>query len=74
MTVEDAYELRLHEDPRHPNTPALQARSANVEGAGAVELAELVRWGLRMNPESSWRTSPLMAPRARNWRAATAEG
>jgi pilus assembly protein CpaF len=51
VTVEDAYELRLHEDPRHPNTPALQARSANVEGAGAVELAELVRWGLRMNPD-----------------------
>jgi Flp pilus assembly CpaF family ATPase len=51
VTVEDAYELRLHEDPRHPNTAALQARAANVEGAGAVELAELVRWGLRMNPD-----------------------
>ena len=51
VTVEDAYELRLHEDPRHPNTPALQARAANVEGAGAVDLAELVRWGLRMNPD-----------------------
>jgi len=51
VTVEDAYELRLHEDPRHPNTPALQSRAANVEGAGAVDLAELVRWGLRMNPD-----------------------
>ncbi|MFN2534028.1 MAG: ATPase, T2SS/T4P/T4SS family, partial [Pseudonocardiaceae bacterium] len=30
---------------------ALQSRSANVEGAGAVELAELVRWALRMNPD-----------------------
>jgi Flp pilus assembly CpaF family ATPase len=51
VTVEDAYELGLHDDPRHPNTPALQSRAANVEGAGAVDLAELVRWGLRMNPD-----------------------
>jgi pilus assembly protein CpaF len=51
VTVEDAYELGLHNDPGHPNTVALQARGANVEGAGAVDLAELVRWGLRMNPD-----------------------
>jgi pilus assembly protein CpaF len=51
VTVEDAYELGLHDDERHPNTAALQARAANVEGAGAVDLAELVRWALRMNPD-----------------------
>lgn len=51
VTVEDAFELDLDADETaHPNVAALQAREPNIEGAGAVDMAELVRWGLRMNP------------------------
>ncbi|WP_418153406.1 CpaF family protein [Actinoalloteichus caeruleus] len=51
VTIEDAFELGLDTDPRHPDVTALQAREANVEGEGAVSQAELVRWGLRMSPD-----------------------
>ncbi|WP_233521694.1 CpaF family protein [Streptomyces triticagri] len=52
VTVEDTFELGLHENPEtHPNVMALQAREANLEGEGAVDQAELVRWGLRMSPD-----------------------
>jgi pilus assembly protein CpaF len=47
ITIEDAEELR----PDHPHVIRLVARSANVEGAGAVELRELVRQALRMRPD-----------------------
>lgn len=47
VTVEDAEELR----PAHPHLVRLVARPANVEGAGAVELRELVRQALRMRPD-----------------------
>lgn len=47
VTVEDAEELR----PDHPHVVRLVARSANVEGAGAVELRTLVRQALRMRPD-----------------------
>jgi pilus assembly protein CpaF len=47
VLVEDAAELR----PRHPHVVALQARTANVEGAGAVGLTDLVRQALRMRPD-----------------------
>jgi pilus assembly protein CpaF len=47
VVVEDAAELR----PSHPHVVALQSRTANVEGAGAVELRELVRQALRMRPD-----------------------
>ena len=51
VTIEDTYELGLDQDPaRHPNVVAMQGREANIEGAGEIDLAELVRWGLRMNP------------------------
>ena len=30
---------------------ALEAREENVEGEGEIDLATLVRWGLRMNPD-----------------------
>jgi pilus assembly protein CpaF len=51
VTIEDTYELGLDADPvRHPDVVAMQAREANIEGAGQISLAELVRWGLRMNP------------------------
>ncbi|MFI6093477.1 CpaF family protein [Streptomyces sp. NPDC051218] len=52
VTIEDTLELGLHEDPvGHRNVMALQAREANLEGEGAVDQAELVRWGLRMSPD-----------------------
>ncbi|MEY9937002.1 CpaF family protein [Streptacidiphilus sp. MAP5-3] len=51
VTIEDTFELGVHLDGRHPNTVALQAREANLEGVGAVDQAELVRWGLRMSPD-----------------------
>ncbi|WP_250002236.1 TadA family conjugal transfer-associated ATPase [Actinoplanes sp. M2I2] len=47
VLVEDAAELR----PAHPHVVALQARTANVEGAGAIGLADLVRQALRMRPD-----------------------
>lgn len=47
ILVEDAAELR----PAHPHVVALQARTANVEGMGAVGLPDLVRQALRMRPD-----------------------
>ena len=47
VLVEDAAELR----PEHPHVVALQTRTANVEGAGAVGLTDLVRQALRMRPD-----------------------
>ena len=47
VTVEEARELR----PTHPHMVHLAARRANVEGAGAVDLADLVRNALRMRPD-----------------------
>lgn len=47
VIVEDSGELR----PAHPHVVALEARQANVEGAGAVTLRDLVRQALRMRPD-----------------------
>lgn len=47
VIVEDASELR----PDHPHVVALEARPPNVEGAGSVELRDLVRQALRMRPD-----------------------
>ena len=47
VVVEDAEELR----PRHPHVVRLVARPANIEGAGAVGLRDLVRAALRMRPD-----------------------
>ncbi|WNM41553.1 TadA family conjugal transfer-associated ATPase [Micromonospora halotolerans] len=47
VLVEDAAELR----PVHPHVIGLQARTSNVEGAGAVGLSDLVRQALRMRPD-----------------------
>jgi pilus assembly protein CpaF len=47
VVVEDASELR----PHHPHVVGLEARPANVEGAGAVPLQVLVRQALRMRPD-----------------------
>lgn len=47
VLVEDAAELQ----PVHPHVVGLQARTANVEGAGAIGLSDLVRQALRMRPD-----------------------
>ncbi|HET7173894.1 MAG TPA: TadA family conjugal transfer-associated ATPase [Nocardioidaceae bacterium] len=47
VIAEDMRELR----PDHPHVVSLEARSANVEGAGGVTLRDLVRQALRMRPD-----------------------
>lgn len=47
VIVEDATELR----PAHPHVVGLEARPANVEGAGLVTVRDLVRQALRMRPD-----------------------
>lgn len=47
VVVEDSAELR----PDHPHVVSLEARPANVEGAGALDLRTLVRQSLRMRPD-----------------------
>lgn len=47
VTIEDVAELR----PRHPHHVALEARQPNLEGAGGISLARLVRESLRMRPD-----------------------
>jgi pilus assembly protein CpaF len=46
VLIEDAAEL----NPDHPHVLTLESRHANADGSGAVDLAELVRQALRMNP------------------------
>ncbi len=51
ITVERALELGLDHYPElHPNVVALEERLPNMEGQGAISMAELVRRSLRMNP------------------------
>ncbi len=47
VIVEDANELR----PAHRHVVSLEARQANVEGAGEIPLRQLVREALRMRPD-----------------------
>ncbi len=47
VLVEDASELR----PDHPHVVGLEARPANIEGAGEITLRTLVRQALRMRPD-----------------------
>ncbi len=47
VVVEDASELR----PDHPHVVGLEARPANLEGAGGVSVQDLVRQALRMRPD-----------------------
>jgi len=52
VTIEDNLEIGLDRYPDlHPDVVALEAREMNVEGEGEVDLATLVKWGLRMNPD-----------------------
>jgi Flp pilus assembly CpaF family ATPase len=51
ITVERALELGIDHFPElHPNAVALEERLPNMEGQGAISMAELVRRSLRMNP------------------------
>jgi pilus assembly protein CpaF len=47
VLIEDSGEL----NPDHPHVVRLEARTANVEGAGAIGLRALVREALRMRPD-----------------------
>ncbi|TQL48746.1 pilus assembly protein CpaF [Homoserinimonas aerilata] len=47
VTIEDVAELRIE----HPHVVALEARQANLEGAGEIGLERLVREALRMRPD-----------------------
>jgi pilus assembly protein CpaF len=47
VLAEDSAELR----PHHPHVVRLEGRPANQEGAGLVELPDLVRQALRMRPD-----------------------
>ncbi len=52
VTVENSLELGLRADvERHPDCTELEARVANSEGRGAVNMDQLVRRSLRMNPD-----------------------
>lgn len=47
VIVEDSTELA----PDHVHTVSMQSRTANIEGAGAITLRDLVRQALRMRPD-----------------------
>ncbi len=47
VCIEEAVELR----PDHPHVVHLQVRRANVQRAGGVDMAELVRAAMRMRPD-----------------------
>ncbi len=52
VTIEQAFELGLDTPAhRHPDMVALEARQANMEGAGMISVADLVRRSLRMNAD-----------------------
>jgi len=52
VTIEDSFELGLDRFPElHPDIDALQARDANTEGRGAIDMAALTRMALRMDPD-----------------------
>jgi len=51
VTIENSLELGLDAfGDAHPDVVALEAREANLEGEGAITMAQLVRRGLRMDP------------------------
>ena len=52
VTIEDAYELGIERfADRHPDHDALQSRTANIEGRGAITMADLTKMALRMDPD-----------------------
>jgi pilus assembly protein CpaF len=52
VTIEKGLlELRLEDDPRHPDAPALFTRQSNTEGRGEVTARQLVELTRRLNPD-----------------------
>lgn len=52
ITVEDNLELGIAQfRERHPNVVEMESRNANLEGEGAISLAQLVVESLRMDPD-----------------------
>ena len=52
VTIEKGLlELRLEDDPRHPDAPALFTRQANTEGQGEITARSLVELTRRLNPD-----------------------
>jgi len=52
ITVEkNLLELRLEDDPRHPDAPALFTRRSNAEGEGEITTRQLVELTRRLNPD-----------------------
>ena len=52
VTVEkNLLELRLEDDPRHPDAPALFTRHPNAEGEGEITTRQLVELTRRLNPD-----------------------
>lgn len=52
VVIEDDAELGIAADSEaHPNVVELEARQANVEGTGGIDMAQLVRESLRMRPD-----------------------
>ena len=52
ITIEDTFELGLQRFPElHADVFALEVRDPNVEGEGAITAVDLVRDGLRMDPD-----------------------
>ncbi len=52
VTIEDSLELGLERFPEvHADVVAMEARAPNVEGEGAISVADLVRAALRMSPD-----------------------
>ena len=52
VTIEKSLELGLDQFTElHPDCVALEARDPNTEGEGAIGMSELVRRGLRMDPD-----------------------
>ncbi|WP_235940661.1 TadA family conjugal transfer-associated ATPase [Paramicrobacterium fandaimingii] len=47
VAIEDVAELRIE----HPHVVSLESRQANLEGAGQIGLAQLLREALRMRPD-----------------------
>ena len=48
ITIEDSAELQI---TGIPNLVRLEARNANVEGTGEINIRDLIRTALRMRPE-----------------------
>lgn len=52
VTIEKGLlELRLEDDPRHPDAPALFTRQANTDGKGEITARSLVELTRRLNPD-----------------------